>query len=300
MRVREASRPYAMPDQGVVVADRWMLPDGTDLPNRLDDWDPATDLHVIQEVEIDVDRLRDSTGLDAEAEVLLMATIRSDLTGLRVAGNRVPVSLKGRDSVGHAISLHVRGSVLGGTVTISTILVWMSGLKGGGITPKLAGSELWREETRCVLEGESSRFPVSAVAFSTVPTLEPAAAWTLDWEPSRLDEPVLGAVRLLVNTDYTRVRDSVISGSAEPGADVVRATVHFEVARTLIVGALAEEEFLFGFDSFPEGSVGRAIADLIRQHWDESPISLAARWRDFPRQFEMELQARFPPVPTPT
>jgi hypothetical protein len=263
------------------------------LPN----WDPATDLHLAREVLINVPLLRGSAALDSEAEVILVPTIRSDATGIRIAGRPATIDLSGEAETRHQVSLHVRGSALGGTVSVATTLTWMAGPNVSGLGPTLPGSELWSDGERCVLEGDSARFPVSAAPFSELPTLDPSAAWNLDWEPSRLEEPVLGAVRLLINAEHPRVRDSILSGSEEPGADVVRAFVHYEVARTLICAALANEEFLADPEYFDEGSVGRAIADLIQMHWDEAPRVLAARVRDYPRQFEMELQARFPPVP---
>jgi hypothetical protein len=297
VKVRAVSYPYMLPADGSVAAGPWLFSDGKDLPARLSDWDPATDLHLFRDVVIDEAKLVESAALDSDAEVVLFTTVRSDATGLRVAGRPAKVDLHGEAESRHQISLDVRGSSLGGTITVRTALVWLAGENASGLGPTLAGSELWSHEVRCVLEGDSARFPVSAAPFSELPALDPAAAWTLDWEPSRLEEPVLGAVRLLVNSEHNRVRESVLSGSEGPGADVVRALVHFEVARTLISAALANEEFLDAPESFDEGSTGRAISDLIRLNWEESPSVLAAKMRDYPRQFEMELQSRFPPIP---
>lgn len=297
MRVRGISHPYMLPTDDAIAPEPWLLVDGRELPDRLPDWDPATDLHLFRGVSIDAPLLRESAALDPDAELVLIPTIRSDATGLRITGRPTPVDLGRGGKARHEVSLHVRGPSLGGTVTIATALIWMSGANVSGLGPTMAGSELWSDRVRCILEGDAARFPVSAAPFPELPTLDPSAAWSLDWEPSRLEEPVLGAVRLLINSEHPRVRDSILSGSEEPGADVVRSLVHFEVARTLIAAALANEEFLAAPESFDEGSVGRAIADLIRLHWDESPLALAARLRDYPRQFEMELQARFPPIP---
>lgn len=300
MRVRGISYPYMLPVEEAIVAEPWLMADGRELPLRLPDWDPATDLHLVREVLIDGQKLTASAALDPSAEVILFPTIRSDATGLRMTGRAARVDFSGTGDARHQISLDVRGSSLGGTITASTALVWLAGPNSSGLEPTLAGSELWADQVRCVLEGGSARFPVSAAPFSELPMLDPAAAWSLDWEYERLEEPVLGSMRLLINSEHPRIRKSILSGSKEPGADVVRALVHFEVARTLLAAALRNEEFLTAPESFDEGSVGRTIADLIQLHWDESPMVLAARMRDYPRQFEMELQARFPPIPEVT
>ena len=225
----------------------------------------------------------------------LIPRVRSDRTGLRIVGT--PATVDAANGVDVHIAVHVRGDALGGTMTVSTGLVWVAGARLGPLAPGLPGSQLWSDEFRCALEGLAARFPISPVAFSSLPTLDPDAAWTLDWEPTQLDDPVLGAVRLLVNTEHPRVRESVVSGSREPGADVVRALIHFDVARTLVTSALENPEFVERVDAYPDESVGRTIADLIRSHWNESPAALAARHSRYPRRFEMELQARFRPVP---
>jgi hypothetical protein len=297
MKVRQVTPPYLLPEPSAVVAGPWTLAGGEQLPERLVDWDPATDLDLVREVELDIDRLLVEEALGDDARLRLLPMVRSDLTGLRIVGAATDVDLAASGQGTHPISLRVGGETLGGTVTISTRLLWLSGSNPSSLGPTRAGSELWGDEVRCVLEGEGSRFPVSAVSFSSLATLDPGAAWTLDWDPARLEDPVLGAVRLLINTDHPRVRDSVASASQEPGADVVRSLIHFEVARTLITTALGDEEFVESADSYPEGSVGRTIVDLLRTHWDETPAALASRMRGFPRLFEMELQARFAPVP---
>jgi hypothetical protein len=139
---------------------------------------------------------------------------------------------------------------------------------------------------------------VSAVDFSSIPRLEPGAAWTVDWRPADLADPAMGAVRLLVNSGNPRIRAAVVSSSAEPGAEILRAAIQHDVARRLILSVLDVEDFVEDPGQFPEGSIGRAIADLLSIHWpsDDAP-ALAARARDFPQMFEMELQSRFPPTP---
>jgi hypothetical protein len=296
VRVRQATPAYLLPSPEAIAAGPWFLNEGEPLPERLPNWDPATEFAVFREIELDAERLASEGGLGTDARVRLLPMVRSDLTGLRIVGTTTDVDLASAEAA-HPIALRVPGEKLGGTVTLSTRLVWLSGADSSSLGPTRPGSEVWGDEIRCILEGEGSRFPVSAVSFSSLPTLDAAAAWTLDWEPSRLEDPVLGAMRLLVNTDQPRVRDSVVSGSSDPGADVVRALVQFDVARTLITTALRDEMFVESVESYPEGSVGRTIADLLGAHWEESPTVLAARMRNFPRQFEMELQARFRPVP---
>jgi hypothetical protein len=99
-----------------------------------------------------------------------------------------------------------------------------------------------------------------------------------------------------VNSDNERIRGAIVTGSNASDAEVIRSIITFDVARTLITSALSREEFLERYESYPEGSVGRAIAELIQLRWQESPAALAQKLALNAAAFEAEIQARFPPV----
>lgn len=296
MRIRQAALPYIPLDPGSVLAEGWSTREGDALPERLVDWDPATDLHLYRDIDLNTASIRESCRLAHGARLGVLPLARSDRTGLRIAGQ---MNVVGTDAESErvTIALHLRGEALGGTLTLRTSIVSLDPNPAEPIAPQLAGSELWSDDARCDLEGAASRFPVSAVDFRDVPTLEPDAAWTLDWRPTELADPVLGAVRLLVNSGKPRIAAAIISGSTEPGAEILRAGIQHDVARSLILTALDSTEFTEDPGQFPDGSIGRAITDLLALHWNEDVPTLAARARDYPRRFEMELQARFPPLP---
>jgi hypothetical protein len=195
------------------------------------------------------------------------------------------------------LMLDVKGDIVGGTLKLSTVLVFMRGEHVDPLGASRPGSTLWSDTQQCDLEGAAARFPVSAVDFATLPRLEPESAWTLDWQTADYTDNVLGALRLLVNSGYPGVVDAVVTGRGGREAEILRACINHDVAETLIRTALDDEEFLGESDHYPEGSVGRTISDLVRLYWDEPPTTLAARARDHPQRFEMELQSRFPPIP---
>jgi hypothetical protein len=296
MRIREASLPYIPLDPALVTAEPWTTLEGDELPPRLIEWDPATDLHLFRDLELRVADARRATRLPEDARLGVLPLARSDRTGLRIAGT--PVVLGAADAERRvSIGMHLRGDAVGGILTLTTAIVSLEDRPPDPVAPQLPGSELWRDEARCDLEGDAPRFPVSTVAFRDVATLEPDAAWTLDWRPTELSDPVLGAIRLLVNSGNPRVAAAIISGSTEPGADVLRATIRHDVARNLILTALDTPEFVEEPGRFPDGSIGRAILDLLSLNWSDDVPTLAARAREYPRRFEMELQSRFPPLP---
>ena len=76
------------------------------------------------------------------------------------------------------------------------------------------GSRLWQADRtfRFILEGSASTFPTEAFDFTTV-GLPHTAAWKLQFEPDALDEPYLGAVRLLLNSAHPQAPE-LLSGRA--------------------------------------------------------------------------------------
>ncbi|MDX1883239.1 hypothetical protein [Mycolicibacterium sp. 120270] len=120
------------------------------------------------------------------------------------------------------------------------------------------------------------------------------AAWALDWNPDELEAPVLGGLRLIVNSAHDALPDLLRSGSADPRTHAVRSFVMFDVARALVLGALGNERFVENPESFEEGSVGRMLSDLIATCWPGVPVpTLRSRSLDESPRFNAELQARF-------
>jgi hypothetical protein len=142
------------------------------------------------------------------------------------------------------------------------------------------------------LEGAASRFPVTALDFAAVPRLPDDGAWALEWNVEDLDAPALAGLRLVVNAGDERLVAALRSGSSDPRSAVIRSFVMFDVAKTLVHGALRSEPFLANPESFEEGSVGRMLFELLALCWPNIPLkALAARSREDPGRVEAELQA---------
>jgi hypothetical protein len=293
MRMRFDALPYVPAPAEHISVGGWQTPFGQ-LGDHLDDWDPDTDLHLGRTLTIDAAAIRRDCQLADQIRLAVLPLARSERTGLRIAGRLSPVDNQADRTT---VALHLSGSALGGTVTLTTSLVVLDVDTSQRLSPQVPGAELWKDQTRVDLEGSAPRFPVSPVHFPDIPTLEPDAGWTLDWQPGNLDEPALGAIRLLINTANPRIAAALVTGSDDMIADVVRGTIRHDVARTLILAALANDDFITDQDAYREGSVGRAIKDLISLNWVDDLAVLAARSRNDPRRFQMELQTRFPPIP---
>jgi hypothetical protein len=82
------------------------------------------------------------------------------------------------------------------------------------------------------------------------------------------------------------------SGSGDTRAAVVRSFVTFDVARSLVHGALGNERFVEAPDAYDYGTVGRMLSELLGACWPGIPVStLRARLIEDPSRLDVELQS---------
>ncbi|WP_232078868.1 hypothetical protein [Mycobacterium florentinum] len=145
-----------------------------------------------------------------------------------------------------------------------------------------------------MLEGGAARFPITAADFKALPNYPDNAAWVLDWDPDELEAPVLGGMRLIVNSSHEVMPELLRSGSSDPRAGLLRSFVTFDVARSLIAGALRNDRFVDEPEAFDDGTVGRMLFELISMCWPgmQLPALQSRSLQDSARLFA-ELQARF-------
>jgi hypothetical protein len=192
------------------------------------------------------------------------------------------------------VTLRIPGNLSGGRLDLHTRLVLeYPGVNASRISPTRAGATLWHERSSIQLEGGAARFPISPVAFSSIPRLPDRASWALEWERSELDTPVLGGLRLLVNAEDPRLMNALRTGSPDPAAGLIRSFVMFDVARSLVYGALENERFVEDAETFDDGTIGRMLFDLLSMYWPELSVkALAARRREDPSRLDADLQTK--------
>ncbi|WP_319450319.1 MULTISPECIES: hypothetical protein [unclassified Mycobacterium] len=238
--------------------------------------------------------MRSSCGLPQDAAFAFAATWSSNRT--RIAGDGPVVELGTLSGLARtALTLRVPGAMAGGRLTLRTRLVLRHrGSTPTPISPRRAGAILWNEETQIALEGGAARFPITAADFKVIPHYPDNAAWVLDWDSDELDAPVLGGMRLLVNTSHESMPAMLRSGTSDPRAGLLKSFVTFDVARSLIFGALRNDRFVDDPEAFEDGSVGRMLFELITMCWPGSQLSsLRSRIVEDSSRFNAELQARF-------
>jgi hypothetical protein len=286
-----AAAPYLLPPDSSVIAQAWTTQNGIEVGDRLDHWDPYTNLDLVRVVEIDVDAIRKACLLNGDAALALTATWTSTTT--RLAGHGPPVELGTSGGLLRcALAVAVEGSKVGGRLDLHTRLILRyPGRTPTPITPQLPGATLWTEENRIALEGGASRFPITLADFSSS-RYPDSAGWVLEWDSADLDAPVLGGMRLLVNRNHELLLQTLKTGSSDARAAAVRSFVIFDAGRALISGALLNERFIESPEAFPDGSVGRMLCELLSLCWPGVPAAaLLARSKDDPARFNAELQA---------
>lgn len=284
--------PYLLPNDDAVVAEEWRDAEGVPVGDRLEHWDPFTDVDLVRVVSIDLDAVRTSCLLGPDSAFALTASGYSGRTRLAVEGPAVELGmLEGR--VQAPLTIAVPGVTSGGRLDLRTRLVLRSGGESPSpISPRRAGSVLWSQETRLALEGGAARFPVGTADFTSIARFPDNAAWALDWNPEDLEVPVLGGLRLLINTADPLLVGALRTGSSDPRAALIRSFVTFDVARSLAHSALRNERFVAAPESFEAGSVGRMLSELITACWAGTPMrTLVARSIEDPARLDAEIQA---------
>lgn len=285
-----AAAPYLQPPEDSVDAGLWNGALGAPLEAVLEHWDPFTVVELSRIVTVDTDAVRDACQLGPDAAFALSVSWWSSTT--RLSGGPSPTELgdlPGLLRVDLAQSLP--GDRIGGRVDLRTRLVLRHpGLQPSPISPTEAGTVLWRDETAVAVEGSAARFPVTALDFSQT-VFSDGAAWALEWEADDLARPLLGGLRLLLNSAHPQLTEA-LGSPTDPRTAVLQSFITFDVARTLVHGALSNDDFTAAPHSYDEGTVGRAAADLIDSCWQAVPASsLAQRLRDNPARLDTSLQA---------
>jgi hypothetical protein len=284
--------PYLLPPEDAVTADAWRMSDGSPVPERLEHWDPFTDIDLVRIVNVNVDAVRAACQLGVDSALAVSASWVSTRTRLGDEGSPVEIgTLDGR--VRLPVGVRVPGVNAGGRLDIRTRLVLRSrGTDPSPISPKRPGAVLWTQDVRLELEGAAARFPVSPADFRAIARLPDTGAWALEWDPEALEAPVLGAVRLLVNVAEESLVAALRSGSADVRSTMVRSFLTYDVARSLVHGALQNERFVDGPETFDDGSVGRMLFELLASCWPGIPVkALASRRLDDPARLDAELQS---------
>lgn len=265
--------PYVRPQSGI-EAGAWQLhlADGTEpLPGELPHWDYNTDLHLSRSVTLDVAAISIQCGLADDARLAVVAVWRSTGSGLRALAHREIVTRDGSGSARLDLHVMLKGTDVGGVLTVSTqlILDW-NGSTVDPTAPHRTGSVLWSDESSVRLQGDAARFPMDLVDFRDEVFPE-RSGWHLKLGRD-LDAAAMGSILLLINSRNKVLADAVArADSPRPVDRAVLSALYTDVTRAMIEHALAQPEF-DDETAFPEESLGEILRNLCRRVFPGEPI----------------------------
>lgn len=263
------------------------------LPPILSGLDYGSVLRIRREVIVDMSGLRADCGLAADVPLLVAASWSSAGTMLR--RNLGSVNLSSDDD---ACLVEIAGDISGGdiagTLHIDTsILVAHAQDSGAPLAARHAGAVLLQERQTVQLDTSTSFFPVEVVDFNTGLWANPDASWRLSWNTFALEQPFLGSVRLLINAAHPRVVHAVSGEVPTAEASAIRSAIYFDVARALVLGALASEDFIERDGDYADGSCGKVVYTMIQMLFPGDGIGgLATAAGQRADHFNSDLQGR--------
>lgn len=283
--------PYRTPKPERIVFGQWSIhsDDGPHpLPAFLPHWDPAITIQALVSVQIDCQGIALDCGLDADARLRLAAIWHSTGTVLSGPGDVIDLDVQS-PLEHHVLQVQVDGTRAAQMVNLNAqLLLLHPGHAPQPFAPVQPGNILAAHMQSIRLEGEGSRFPVQVVDFRHT-AYATTAGWALYWDEEDLHRTFLGSVRLNINAQHLHLVQAV--SQRRPESEGVREAIRFDVARTLIRGALRNDEFVTKPDSFSPDSVGAAIRELIERCFPNTPIQQCREIMRYRLDFETRLQA---------
>jgi hypothetical protein len=253
-------RPYFVPALDAVIWETWMMHDGqewTELPDAVDGWDPATDLHVGRRVTVDPIRFRTETGLDLGAVALVLSWTSSttDMTGCAP-----PVSF-GADGKAVAEAVLIGERLSGALALRTTISLVRPQMQAHSGVAKIAGSILAEHVQQVVLESAASMFPLHQLDFANT-RLSPAASWHLETS-TELSAPFYGTFRVLINKRDKELGAAVSRGTKDKRQQALLDDLEAGVSALMLELALNLRDELEERDEWPVNSVGDILLRLL-------------------------------------
>lgn len=290
---RVQRRPYLTPMLDRIAVEQWaqqMDSQIVPLGERLLGWDAGTDIRVRAEVFVNVEGIYQDCRLARDAKLRLVLIWESSGTKLRGSGEAVDFifqSASGRT----ALNANIDGKLLADTLTLFVKLLFISpGSTQHPLLPKLSGSILLETPPhKILLEGDGARFPIEVIDFTTT-HFPHQAGWYLSWDPDDLEQPLLGDVRLYVNSRHPQIASAV--SDVKPETAGIREALRLDIAQTLIRGALSNRSFLDNPDRFAQGTIGAAVRAMIRLYFEGYQLESVHELTRSPHDFSARLQEK--------
>lgn len=228
-------------------------------------WDYDVSLSARRRLRINVAAIRRACHLPQEA--VLRAGVVWHSPGSSLRGSGTPVDLApGADVQEVEVECRVDARDVTQRLRLRTVLVLGSGIANPlPLGARIPGCILWDDQKILQVEGLAGRFPVEVLDFSNAGWLPAeSAGWFLDWSSESLDAPVLGGLRLLINSTHAKVMKAVQAVEPDPEDCAIRSAMRYDVGRAIVVGALENPDFVDAEERYEDESVGLAAWRLVK------------------------------------
>jgi hypothetical protein len=288
---RVTAPPFRRPLRERISLGPWFVgPVGHEVesPGTVEHWDYATLVGVRTLIRAEISEIRVDCGLDGSAQ--LDAVIRWQSTWTNLRGCTNPVRLKGDEAL---IGGSVPGQLLGGNLRLEAVVILAQPGAGTNLSPRRAGSVLWRSGVSLPLEGVAARFPTQVMDFDKAGIAGGIrGAWLLVWNAEHLEVPALGGLRLLLNSAHPTIERLIAEGPAKPDLRAVQSALRHDVRRQMVLGAIGNPDFDRD-DDYGEGTLGSALQGILDVTFgDEGLDSIRGLHQKNPSEFEARLQAK--------
>ncbi|WP_323095741.1 hypothetical protein [Intrasporangium sp. YIM S08009] len=268
----------------------WLLgtPEGdVPLPKEVPHWDYQTVLELAAPVSVDRALVTDSCQLGRTSGLALLVMARSDRTNAELMASRLEVPHS--DSFDLAVNLRIEGALLGGRLTLETLLVVTEPEPLSRLAPQHAGSILWRSRSWTDLEGVGTQFPTDTVDFRTV-GLDPNAGWQFKVDLSDPEARFMSAARLTLNSGHPAIM-RLLSGSRDAGTEQLLRTLNWDVTRQMVQAGLACDD-VAGLEIDPDDTtVAGVLRNLLGRLWQLESVATIRQWQQTdPRRIEVHIQ----------
>ena len=197
------------------------------------EWDCKACLHLIRDVCVDTDRVRQETGLPKSAKVRLCATWRSSAARF-LKGKSKPFSFSLRSGLKEfRLSLKVSGEEAGQNLRLATWLLLEKGSRTPhGLEPSRPGSVLWSDVEHFDLEGDGSRMPMEVIDFKD----DESAGWeVVVWNPAA---HISSAMTVRINGKRHDIVEAITASKPNRQQRNIRTFIAYDVGRAMIESVL--------------------------------------------------------------
>lgn len=246
--------------------------------SAIEDWSYDTPVKIGREIKFDAELLLEELGFsDSNALFEIIHIVKISSLRFRKILHREVISLSQNHLSQFTATLD--SNELCEELILVSLLVLKENTHGTSTcSPSARGMICWSDETRIVLEGSGSRFPMQELQFSKHHRLPGTATWHLEWRPALLHYSFNSAVTLMLNSEQKDFFERI-----QGGDEVVIQQMMSSITGEICSHLLEDEDFASEDIDYPDGSLGYVVRSWLFQSMPGKSLSdIRATYRQSP------------------